>query len=90
MSNNNISPAITPLIICGGPDISLWPLSRTGLPKEFLVLSVEDSNQSLFQKVITRINSIGNDPIKLVEDSTPSVYESCISQLLTCKFMAIC
>jgi mannose-1-phosphate guanylyltransferase/mannose-6-phosphate isomerase len=43
----------------------LWPLSRSGFPKQFLVLSGDDSNQSLFQQAITRINAIANAQIDL-------------------------
>lgn len=59
------------MVLCGGSGTRLWPLSRTGFPKQFLVLSGDDSNQSLFQQAITRINAIGtndhagNEQIKL-------------------------
>jgi len=59
------------VILCGGSGTRLWPLSRAGFPKQFLVLSGDDSNQSLFQQAITRINAIstkdhaGTDQIKL-------------------------
>ena len=58
---------VTPVILCGGSGTRLWPLSRAGFPKQFLVLSGEGSNQSLFQQAITRINSIGNAQIDLGE-----------------------
>jgi mannose-1-phosphate guanylyltransferase / mannose-6-phosphate isomerase len=50
---------VTPVILCGGSGTRLWPLSRSGFPKQFLVLSGDDSNQSLFQQAIQRINAIG-------------------------------
>jgi mannose-1-phosphate guanylyltransferase / mannose-6-phosphate isomerase len=65
MSNSNISAAVIPVILCGGSGTRLWPLSRSGFPKQFLVLSGDGSNKSLFQQAITRINSIGNERIKL-------------------------
>ena len=34
----------------------LWPLSRAGFPKQFLVLS---GNQSLFQQAVQRVASLG-------------------------------
>ena len=58
---------VTPVILCGGSGSRLWPLSRSGFPKQFLVLSGDDSNQSLFQQAITRINAIGNAQINLGE-----------------------
>lgn len=51
--------SVTPIILCGGSGTRLWPLSRSGFPKQFLVLSGDDSNQSLFQQAVERINSIG-------------------------------
>lgn len=50
---------VIPVILCGGSGTRLWPLSRAGFPKQFLVLSGSGSNQSLFQEAITRLNSIG-------------------------------
>ena len=50
---------VIPVILCGGSGTRLWPLSRTGFPKQFLVLSGCGSNQSLFQEAITRLNGIG-------------------------------
>ena len=65
MSNSNISSVVTPVILCGGSGTRLWPLSRSGFPKQFLVLSGDGSNQSLFQQAIARINAIGNLQIDL-------------------------
>lgn len=50
---------IIPVILCGGSGTRLWPLSRAGFPKQFLVLSNGDSKHSLFQEAITRLNGIG-------------------------------
>lgn len=63
---NSINPAIQviPVILCGGSGTRLWPLSRSGFPKQFLVLSGDDSNQSLFQQAIERINAIGGQHLK--------------------------
>ena len=49
---------ITPVILCGGSGTRLWPLSRAGFPKQFLVLSADGSNQSLFQQAIERIRLV--------------------------------
>ncbi|CAN1526154.1 {ManC} Mannose-1-phosphate guanylyltransferase [Methylophilaceae bacterium] len=46
---------ITPVILCGGSGTRLWPLSRAGFPKQFLVLS---GKTSLFQQAIQRVNSL--------------------------------
>lgn len=56
---------VTPVILCGGSGTRLWPLSRTGFPKQFLVLSGDGSGQSLFQQAIARLNSIGSPDIDL-------------------------
>jgi mannose-1-phosphate guanylyltransferase/mannose-6-phosphate isomerase len=59
--SNTINPliSVTPVILCGGSGTRLWPLSRTGFPKQFLGLSGYDVNRSLFQQAIERINAIG-------------------------------
>jgi len=56
---------VTPVILCGGSGTRLWPLSRAGFPKQFLVLSGDDSSQSLFQQAIERINAIQGSDIEL-------------------------
>lgn len=58
---------VTPVILCGGSGTRLWPLSRSGFPKQFLVLSGNDSSQSLFQQAVQRLNSIKGSDIKLGE-----------------------
>ncbi len=65
MSNCSKSSVVTPVILCGGSGTHLWPLSRSSFPKQFLVLSGDGSNQSLFQQAIARINAIGNAQIDL-------------------------
>jgi len=44
---------IQPVIMAGGSGTRLWPLSRAGYPKQFLVL--DDSNRSLFQQAALRL-----------------------------------
>ncbi len=56
---------VIPVILCGGSGTRLWPLSRSGFPKQFLVLSGDDSNRSLFQQAILRINAIGSSQLDL-------------------------
>jgi len=53
---------IVPVILCGGSGTRLWPLSRTGFPKQFLVLS---GTQSLFQQAFLRLQSLASDEIGL-------------------------
>jgi mannose-1-phosphate guanylyltransferase / mannose-6-phosphate isomerase len=52
----------TPVILCGGSGTRLWPLSRTGFPKQFLCLTGTDS---LFQQAAQRLASLGNDQIQM-------------------------
>ena len=56
---------VNPVILCGGSGTRLWPLSRAGFPKQFLVLSGDDSQQSLFQQAISRIHTVANSEIEL-------------------------
>lgn len=55
---------ITPVILCGGSGTRLWPLSRAGFPKQFLVLS---GATSLFQQAVERINRIASEEISVGE-----------------------
>jgi mannose-1-phosphate guanylyltransferase/mannose-6-phosphate isomerase len=52
----------TPVILCGGSGTRLWPLSRTGFPKQFLCLT---GNDSLFQQAAQRLSGLGNDQIQM-------------------------
>jgi mannose-1-phosphate guanylyltransferase / mannose-6-phosphate isomerase len=58
---------VIPVILCGGSGTRLWPLSRSGFPKQFLVLSGDGSSQSLFQQAIQRIHSVASTKTKLGE-----------------------
>lgn len=53
---------VTPVILCGGSGTRLWPLSRTGFPKQFLCLT---GNDSLFQQAAQRLANLGNTNIKV-------------------------
>ena len=55
---------ILPVILCGGSGTRLWPLSRAGFPKQFLVLS---GATSLFQQAIERVNNLATDDIQIGE-----------------------
>ena len=61
---NNATISVTPVILCGGSGTRLWPLSRTGFPKQFLVLS---GNTSLFQQAVKRVNALGASDIAINE-----------------------
>ena len=63
-SNLNSKIAVTPVILCGGSGTRLWPLSRAGFPKQFLVLS---GTTSLFQQAAQRVNAISSNDIRLGE-----------------------
>lgn len=51
---------VTPVILCGGSGTRLWPLSRTGFPKQFLCLT---GNESLFQQAAQRLSALGQEGI---------------------------
>jgi mannose-1-phosphate guanylyltransferase/mannose-6-phosphate isomerase len=53
---------IIPVVLCGGSGTRLWPLSRAGFPKQFLVLS---GNSSLFQQACRRVNSLSANDIEV-------------------------
>jgi len=64
---NTQNTPIIPVILCGGSGTRLWPLSRAGFPKQFLVLSADESQQSLFQQAIERVRSVGALDISLAK-----------------------
>ena len=52
--------SIYPVILSGGSGTRLWPLSRAGYPKQFLVLS---GNSSLFQQAAERLAALGAEDL---------------------------
>lgn len=54
--------SVTPIILCGGSGTRLWPLSRTGYPKQFLCLTGEGS---LFQQAATRLTNLRSTDISV-------------------------
>jgi mannose-1-phosphate guanylyltransferase/mannose-6-phosphate isomerase len=56
---------VLPVILCGGSGSRLWPLSRSGFPKQFLALSGDDSKKTLFQQAIERIYTISDKQIEV-------------------------
>jgi len=57
--------SVTPVILCGGSGTRLWPLSRSGFPKQFLALSGDGSSQSLFQQAVERIHAVASEKVEL-------------------------
>jgi mannose-1-phosphate guanylyltransferase/mannose-6-phosphate isomerase len=55
---------IIPVILSGGAGSRLWPLSRGGFPKQFLVLS---GATSFFQQAVERANDLGAKDITVCE-----------------------
>jgi mannose-1-phosphate guanylyltransferase/mannose-6-phosphate isomerase len=53
---------VQPVIMAGGSGTRLWPLSRAGYPKQFLVLS---GNTSLFQQAASRLAALADKDIVL-------------------------
>lgn len=56
-SSNQMPTPFRPVILCGGSGTRLWPLSRSGFPKQFLCLT---SNQTLFQEALKRLLTLKN------------------------------
>ena len=54
--------AIQPVIMAGGSGTRLWPLSRAGYPKQFLVLS---GKTSLFQQAVGRLQSLAGNGVQV-------------------------
>jgi mannose-1-phosphate guanylyltransferase/mannose-6-phosphate isomerase len=53
---------VWPVIMAGGSGTRLWPLSRAGFPKQFLVLS---GNSSLFQQAAARLQGLADAHISV-------------------------
>jgi len=53
---------VQPIIMAGGSGTRLWPLSRAGYPKQFLILS---GNTSLFQQAASRLAALKSADIEV-------------------------
>ena len=53
---------VWPVVMAGGSGTRLWPLSRSGYPKQFLVLS---GTTSLFQQAVTRLRGLADASIEV-------------------------
>jgi mannose-1-phosphate guanylyltransferase/mannose-6-phosphate isomerase len=51
-----------PVILCGGAGTRLWPLSRSGFPKQFLCFG---SDESLFQLATKRLAAMSADDLQI-------------------------
>jgi mannose-1-phosphate guanylyltransferase/mannose-6-phosphate isomerase len=58
MSSEHIT--VVPVVMAGGSGTRLWPLSRAGFPKQFLVLS---GTHSLFQQAVARLQGLAESHI---------------------------
>ncbi len=58
--NSKSTVAVVPVIMAGGSGTRLWPLSRSGFPKQFLVLS---GDNSLFQQAASRLQALQGDGV---------------------------
>jgi len=54
---------VVPVVMAGGSGTRLWPLSRAGYPKQFLVLSGESS---LFQQAVVRLKGLADAHISVL------------------------
>ena len=54
---------VVPVILAGGSGTRLWPLSKSGTPKQFLRLF---GDGSLLQDTVARIQSLGSDHLVIV------------------------
>ena len=60
--NLPLKTLVWPVVMAGGSGTRLWPLSRSGFPKQFLVLS---GNSSLFQQAVSRLQGLADGGIEV-------------------------
>ncbi len=54
--------SVQPVVLCGGVGSRLWPLSRSGFPKQFLCLT---GKESLFQGAVKRVMELSGEGINV-------------------------
>lgn len=54
---------VIPVILCGGAGTRLWPLSRSGFPKQFLSLT---GQESLFQQAVLRVQALAVGDVEVL------------------------
>ena len=59
---------VQPVIMAGGGGTRLWPLSRAGYPKQFLVLTAD--NRSLFQQAAARMRTLAHGDLTVAPPLT--------------------
>ncbi|NJL07694.1 MAG: mannose-1-phosphate guanylyltransferase/mannose-6-phosphate isomerase [Methylacidiphilales bacterium] len=61
-------PRVVPLILAGGSGTRLWPVSRDGMPKQFLPLV---GNRSTFQQALARVSDpeLFEEPIVMTHEA---------------------
>jgi mannose-1-phosphate guanylyltransferase / mannose-6-phosphate isomerase len=59
MSTSETTTTVWPVVMAGGSGTRLWPLSRSGFPKQFLVLG--GGTLSLFQQAVARLMALGQE-----------------------------
>jgi mannose-1-phosphate guanylyltransferase/mannose-6-phosphate isomerase len=63
MKHSKNAVLVWPVVMAGGSGTRLWPLSRSGFPKQFLVLG--HASQSLFQQAVGRLTALDGEGIEV-------------------------
>jgi mannose-1-phosphate guanylyltransferase / mannose-6-phosphate isomerase len=66
--NTTPSISVQPVVMAGGSGTRLWPLSRAGYPKQFLVLTQD--NRSLYQQALQRLQGLAAADISVAAPLT--------------------